>query len=246
MTDATQRYVTGEYLSHNPSWHTEDSSWKAANILKAIAATGLKPARVCEIGCGAGEVLSSVHRQMSDTIEFAGFDISPQALALAQDRQSPNLSFHLGNPWDLGLAYDLALVIDVIEHIEDYFTFLRRIARNCSYCIIHIPLEANANCILRHGELGARRAQLGHIHHFTKDWVFDILRETGFAVIRAEYTCLQIERPPRSKKQRYGDMMRRWLFHRWPDFTAALLGGFSLLIVAESRHMNRALQDVPV
>jgi SAM-dependent methyltransferase len=245
MTDATQRYVVGEYMSNNPTWHTEDSAWKAANIAKALAAAGLKPASVCDIGCGAGEVLSCLHGQMPGTVEFTGFDISPQALALAQSRQARNLTFRMGTPWEFGLAYDLALAIDVIEHVEDYFAFLRHIAGICSYCIVHIPLEANVNCILHRGQLELRRAQFGHIHHFTKNWVFSILRETGFEVVRADYTCLQIERPPRSMRQRVGDPMRRMLFRRWPDFAAALLGGFSLLIVAKSQHADQALRAVP-
>ena len=55
-------YTSGEYLEKNPHWHAADSPWKAGQILKMIQKNGLHPATVCEVGCGAGEILKSTAR----------------------------------------------------------------------------------------------------------------------------------------------------------------------------------------
>ncbi len=81
------RYVGGEYLGHNPTWHVEDSAWKAEQILAALKRNGLHPATVCEVGCGAGEILSQLHARLPSHVVFTGYEISPQAHALALTRE---------------------------------------------------------------------------------------------------------------------------------------------------------------
>ena len=51
-------YNDGEYLKNNPMWHIEDSEWKAEQISKIISRTNLQLKKVCEVGCGAGEILN--------------------------------------------------------------------------------------------------------------------------------------------------------------------------------------------
>src|ERR1017187_6398725 len=92
-------YVNGEYLQKNPSWHVEDSLWKATQILRAFALLLQPPQTICEIGCGAGEILRQLELQMpsASTTEFVGYDISPQAIALARSRESLRTKIVLGD-----------------------------------------------------------------------------------------------------------------------------------------------------
>ena len=53
----TSRYNDGGYLSENPDWHVGDSPWKAQQIHKIIDRNKLSPRTICEVGCGAGEIL---------------------------------------------------------------------------------------------------------------------------------------------------------------------------------------------
>ena len=53
-------YETGEYVERNPTYHVEDSSWKALHILRLIQKNSLEPRAICEIGCGAGEILKQL------------------------------------------------------------------------------------------------------------------------------------------------------------------------------------------
>src|SRR5213075_586346 len=53
-------YQSGEYLDKNPTYHVEDSAWKARQIFQMIEKNRVKPASVCEVGCGAGEILKQL------------------------------------------------------------------------------------------------------------------------------------------------------------------------------------------
>ena len=58
-------YLDGTYLDKNPGWHEEDSAWKAEKILKILKRNKLKPSSICEVGCGAGEILSCLQRELT-------------------------------------------------------------------------------------------------------------------------------------------------------------------------------------
>lgn len=50
-------YIDGAYLEKNPLWHVDESSFKAKHILRMLQENHLQPKSICEVGCGAGEVL---------------------------------------------------------------------------------------------------------------------------------------------------------------------------------------------
>ncbi len=77
-------YEDGTYLDHNPSWHEEDSLWKAGQIQEIIKRNELTPAKTGEVGCGAGEILNQLSFEYGEGVEFYGYEISPQAFALCK------------------------------------------------------------------------------------------------------------------------------------------------------------------
>ena len=50
-------YADGEYLERNPLWHADESPFKVKQILRMLQKDSLHPQTICEVGCGAGEVL---------------------------------------------------------------------------------------------------------------------------------------------------------------------------------------------
>ena len=87
-------YISGKYIEERPSWHSEDSKWKAEKILELIKRNSLKPKYITEVGCGVGEILSSLHQNMSAYCIFNGYDISPLAIKKAKLIENPRLMFH--------------------------------------------------------------------------------------------------------------------------------------------------------
>lgn len=86
-------YKDGTYLANNPNWHEQDSSWKAGKISQLLAKNGIYPSTLCEVGCGAGGILSCLsEHDVSETI-FSGYEISPQAFELCKKKQEPGWIF---------------------------------------------------------------------------------------------------------------------------------------------------------
>ena len=56
-------YNDGTYLKNNPTWHEEHSPWKAGEIKEIIERNSLAPKQVCEVGCGAGGIISQLSRE---------------------------------------------------------------------------------------------------------------------------------------------------------------------------------------
>lgn len=226
-------YETGEYLERNPDWHAGESPWKAAQILRMIELHDLRPRRVCEIGCGAGEVLRQLQTQLDPTVVFSGYDISPQAIALCGPRANARLSFELGGAESVSdHGFDLVLVLDVIEHLDDYMGFLHSIRAKGRLTMFHIPLDLSAQTILRrHGLLDVRDA-FGHVHYFSRETALRTLEDTGYRMIDWFYTRRAIEEPATELRRRLARLPRRVAYSIHRDLAARALGGFSLLVLA--------------
>jgi cyclopropane fatty-acyl-phospholipid synthase-like methyltransferase len=226
-------YQTGEYLEKNPTYHVEDSSWKAEQILRLMKKNQLQPRTVCEVGCGAGEILRQLQTQLPADTEFFGYEISPHAFALCEPRANERLQFKCedlltGNT----PGFDLLLCIDVFEHVPDYLSFLRDVRAKARYKIFHIPLDMSAQWVMRGRPILRERDQAGHLHYFMKDTALATLRDTGYQVLDTAYTAGAIDHP-RSLKAKMASWPRRLMAKVNEDFVARVLGGYSLLVLAE-------------
>jgi ubiquinone/menaquinone biosynthesis C-methylase UbiE len=90
-------YTGGAYLEKNPLWHTEESSWKAENVMRMLNRHKISTKTICEVGCGAGEVLKQLQQRLDKECDFLGCDVSPQAIALCSSRANDKLHFELGD-----------------------------------------------------------------------------------------------------------------------------------------------------
>lgn len=231
--DPAARYHDGQYLACNPDWHVADSAWKAQQILALMRSQGLAPRTLCEVGCGAGAVVAELAQALGDAVACEGWDISPQAHALAAARSRSNLRFHLGDALAPGAPRaDLVLAIDVMEHVEDYLGFLRRLAARGELKILHIPLDLSVQTVARGTPLARVRAVVGHLHYFTRDTALASLRHAGLEVLAHRYTAGSLDLPHRGWKANLLRLPRRLAFALAPDSAVRWLGGFSLLVLA--------------
>ena len=76
------------------------------------------------------------------------------------------------------------------------------------------------------------RAQLGHLHHFTKETALETLTVAGYEVADWTFTAGTLDLPDKSLLQRLARGPRRVLRAFDPDLAARWLGGFSLLVLA--------------
>ena len=230
-------YTSGEYLKTTQTWHTEDSPWKANQVIEIICNNHLQPKTIAEIGCGAGAIIDELSRKeyLSGT-QFSGYDISPQAIKLAEQRASERVRFFqedlLSNTNTEN--FDVLLVIDVFEHIPDYMGFVKKCRVKAKYKIFHIPLDIHVSSVLRNAFIGGRYT-LGHLHYFTADSAIATLKDTGHEIVDYFYTnaAFGLFKQHPSIKKAIGNGPR-WLFSKFSmQFTARVFGGYSLLVLTK-------------
>ena len=232
-------YETGEYLAATGNtWHSEDSPWKAGQILRIISDNGIQPRNIAEVGCGAGQILVELSKQeyLKDC-QFEGYDISPQAIELCE-KDTKNCNFFCQNIFtgENGNTqkFDILLVIDVFEHVPDYIGFVEQCRQKANYKIYHIPLDIHVSSVLRNAFI-RNRYSIGHLHYFTADSALATLKDTGHEIIDYFYTSgsFGVFRQHPSIKTAIANGPR-WLFSKFSlPLTARIFGGYSLLVVAK-------------
>lgn len=227
-------YKDGGYLENNPSWHLEDSKWKADNIIKILDRNNIKPKSVAEIGCGAGGILECLTSELSFADLIEGYDISKDALELAKSRQTEKLKFYdLDFINECKKTFDLVMAIDVFEHIEDNFSFLRNLRTKAEYKVFHIPLDLSVQTVWRSKPILEGRESVGHIHYYTKELALALLKDTGYEVLDYFYTAGSLDLPNRGWKANLLKLPRKILYNINKDFAVRILGGFSLMVLAK-------------
>jgi hypothetical protein len=114
---------------------------------------------------------------MEGDIEFFGYDISPQAIALCKSKENATLHFRRCDfLTEINDSYDLLLLLDVFEHIPDYLGFLSSLCSRAEWFVFHIPLDLNVEAMLRKSRpMMWMRSQYGHLHYFTAETAFATL-----------------------------------------------------------------------
>lgn len=232
MTRFEELYTSGKYLERNPTLHVEESAWKAKYILRLLARNQAGPKTVSEVGCGAGEVLKQLQKNMDSDCEFWGYEISAYAFDMCRSRANSRLHFRLGDICqDQDAYFDLMLVLDVLEHLEDYFSFLRAIKSKARYKAFHIPLDLSVQTLVRQNALLKRRDMYAHIHYFSRDTAVRTLEDMGYEILDTMYTPRSVELGT-EPIQKLLTLPRKFMFAQDPDRAARFLGGYSLLVLA--------------
>ena len=170
---------------------------------------------------------------MGPTVKFRGHDVPLQDLELNDCRADPVLKTFLR---DIAAshpsAFDLFLVLDVMEHIENYSGFLRAVRPMGKYKMFHLPVDLTVQTIMRPEAMKRRRDTYLHISYFTKDTFMRALGDAGYQVVDSFYTPWRI----RFSSGRAGKLMkipRQLFFALSPDTAVRFLGGYCLMILAK-------------
>ncbi|MFI4975595.1 MAG: class I SAM-dependent methyltransferase [Caulobacterales bacterium] len=224
-------YEDGSYYAANPTLDADHGPWKARETLKILRRNGLTPSRICEIGCGSGAVIAS----LCDLLPAArgeGFDISPHAIEVARRFEGERVRFFQGDALKDPGRYDLALMHDVFEHVEDYLGFLRAARGKADWFAFHIPLEISVLSVLRPHVFDLTRHAVGHLHVFNKTTALSTLRHAGYEVVDYHYTPGALAVGPPTWRKTLANIPRRLVSAVSPGLAQQWLGGFSLMVLA--------------
>jgi SAM-dependent methyltransferase len=237
-----EKYIDGEYAHYSPSWHKDDSKWKVEKMGKLADKTLLQSQfpnsqvlKVLDIGCGAGGVLGNFAHYLATLnyqVEATGIEPSPDAIEIAR-QDWPDLRLMQLNIMDVHEHFDIGLLIDVVEHVENPWQFVREAAKRCTLLIFHLPLDDNF--VTELASLYHYKAEtMGHIHFFTRQKALWFLDSCGLEIWDHEFTqsfnvpsSLKI-----SSKHKLLALPRRLLATISPLVCSRLLGGMSLMVVA--------------
>lgn len=227
-------YRDGSYLKNNPSWHVEESPFKVRQIQRMIQRQKLAPKTVCDVGCGAGLVLSELQRCFPADCVCWGYDVSPDALAMCAGLATDNLRFCMRDirKDDCDTYFDLLLMLDVFEHVEDYMGLVRAVRPKARQKLFHIPLDLSVQAVLRKNGLLRRRDHHAHLHYFTRETALRTLTDVGYRIVDYFYTprCIELGDLFIQKMAR---IPRQLSFALAADLTVRVLGGYSLMVLAE-------------
>lgn len=128
-----------------------------------------------DIGCGTGSLLSALRKHFPKR-RLSGADISRIAVERAR-QQNPQVSFYVldiqkENPPG---SFDLVVMSEVIEHLQEPLAALRNIRRICfGYLILTTPTGPRLPTDLA----------FWHLQHFTPSELREILGAAGFEILR--------------------------------------------------------------
>lgn len=228
-------YNNQTYLEQNPLWHQEDAAYKAGFIFGLLQRNHISFQTVAEVGCGSGAVLEELSKcNNNKTINYFGFDISKDAINIANKRSNANLSFQLKDITDPSNTdrFDVLLVVDVIEHLPNYFSFLEAIQKKSTYTVFHIPLDMFVWSLFRENMLIESKKRVGHIHNFSEDFILSVIEDNGFKVIDKQYT--EPDYTSNSFKQKLVNTFKKLLFKLSPRFCSKTLGGYSIMVLCKN------------
>ena len=228
-------YVSGEYYKNNPDWDIADARWKTDVIFGLLEKNNVKPKQVIEVGCGAGENLVELSKKDSAIEKLIGYDISQQAIVLAAKKTSDKIIFYNEDiTAKENVSVDLMLVIDVLEHVDDYYGFLRKLKTKSDWFIFHIPLDLSCRTVMKPHVMLQQRQSVGHIHYYTKEMVEWALRDTGYEIKDWVYTkpIVDVE-PVDSVRRFFKKILRNISFAINKDWSAKKWGGYSMMILAK-------------
>jgi hypothetical protein len=128
--------------------------------------------------------------------------------------------------------YDLVICLDVFEHIEDYYSFLRSARSVGKKFIFNIPLDMNVMKVLTNGIKYARK-EVGHLHYFSEYTALETLKDCGFKINDSFLSTSYLSTAPRNIRQLLVLPFRIAILALGKSFGARIFGGQSLVVYAE-------------
>jgi SAM-dependent methyltransferase len=233
--DGAARYYTdGSYWAHRKD---SDSSYKVRLVLSLLESSGIELSRhfrAVEVGCGQGAFLvplAHALRERGFAPELLGLDISAKAIEMANAR-TEGIDFAVGSATEVPSELDLIFLMDVVEHVDQPYDFIRSLACKSRYLVIHLPIEHSiAHLLLR--KPTTSHAEFHHIHFYSWETAQLLVAELPFRLVSRQFSAASMETVDLARGfSRRALLLARLVIYRLaPRFAPTLAGGSVLLLL---------------
>ena len=247
-------YLTDQYIAKNPSIHGEDSPWKITKILPlvdlCIENIDKKCINLLDAGGGAGLILNAVSNRIRQKhgreVAKIALDLSPGMLEV-QRKNNPDLKKALNE--DIrrtslsNKEIDIALMIDLLEHVPDPTKVLEEGKRISSFVILKVPLEDNLFLrtmnTIRRGKVRQRLIEdSGHINVYSFGKLKRQVQQYMGQILDATFTNVfdyHLHSDHKRRNLRFKGRMRRLaaagLFRLSPRVCSLVFTDFAMFLV---------------
>lgn len=235
-----EHYISGDYWKNREN---SDSTYKIALLESLIQKYKIvlpSPLKIAEVGCGQGAFLLPLADRLNrKQIEYRlfGYDIAADAIALAQSRNphGDRLSFAVGSAEDIPAQLDAIFCMDVLEHVENPFAFLRSLAGKSTYVILHLPIEQSFGHLLRRCTSTSYQT-FQHIHFYSWETARILIDISPFELVGYQFTAdAEVSlKVPGSLMTKFLRIIRYFIYKINPNLAAILSGGSVLLLLKNS------------
>jgi len=180
--------------------HIEDSPRKIKEI-ESILPTSFRGRKLLDVGCDAGIITKAIAENIG-VQEVHGVELSKIATPYAEKSLQgfPSHIIHQVdfNDFKINSLVDLTMFIDVLEHVSDPMSLLKKTAQISRYAIIRSPLE-DAIAVQIHQQLYGEdihklmEERYGHIHHFSRKGIRSLINQSNFEIIHENITRIPKE-----------------------------------------------------
>jgi SAM-dependent methyltransferase len=162
-------------------WRALGAEAKALHVLSLLELADIEPARLADVGCGDGAVMTELRRRRPG-LRLVGFELAERAVLLCRRRGLEAVLYDGRSLPVAEGAFDAGVVSHVLEHVEDPVALIREVGRACRAVVLEVPLEANLSARRPSKRAGAE--QVGHVQRFDRRAVRELVGAAGLECVR--------------------------------------------------------------
>lgn len=197
--------------------------------------------RILDVGCGVG-TLALFFASLG--MKVKGVDISSRAIQIAENARKQmnykNISFAKQLLQKGKGQYDMVLISEVIEHIENEKEFLEKIHSHLTKNgLLFLTTPLKTNLLYKVGFYKSFDKEVGHLRRYTKESIQELLDRNNFSVLHFR----EVEGPLRNLlfTTKLGFLIKFIrgplipLFHKIDWISIKLFGASDILVVARRK-----------
>ena len=226
--DTSYVYSSGQYWAEHPEWMAEHKPPKAKDVVPALITmvddSRLKELTIADVGGGTGATIVAVIELLKEirpelTVRPVVFDIAGNAIERGRQLY-PHIEFRQECFNARSGKFDAALLVDVLEHLENPWELLRAVRVAAPYLIVRQPLLTSVGTFLRNAYAHQRVGE-GHIGHFDYYKFIDMAESCGWS--RLDVQLLAFWELPSNRDR--ASLYKKMLFALHRPLASVLISG---------------------